>query len=206
MKCFFYLFLLCLIGCDNPSKTSVQSTASISPDTIILKTFVSKKYNQSFNNRLINCIHAYLDMKNALVVYHDHQSFGHLDSTTTIFYKAINHLYYSVYLHSNKVYFINAKQQIKNITIICLNMRKDTTIYNKRAKFALLSTKLYTCMKALHFDGAVLYYQYCPMALADKGAYWLNGDSTITNPYFGSRMLTCGVVKDSINFTKQGEE
>lgn len=32
----------------------------------------------------------------------------------------------------------------------------------------------------------------------DKGAYWINGDKSIRNPYFGEKMMTCGEVKETI--------
>ena len=38
------------------------------------------------------------------------------------------------------------------------------------------------------------------MAFNDAGAYWLSAASDIKNPYFGKKMLTCGEVKDSIDF------
>jgi membrane fusion protein, copper/silver efflux system len=40
-----------------------------------------------------------------------------------------------------------------------------------------------------------LYLAHCPMAFKNKGASWLQSDETITNPYFGSKMLHCGTIK-----------
>jgi len=44
--------------------------------------------------------------------------------------------------------------------------------------------------------GVKLYRQYCPMAFQNKGAYWLSSEKKIMNPYFGDKMLHCGVVKE----------
>ncbi len=44
-----------------------------------------------------------------------------------------------------------------------------------------------------------LYKQFCPMALDNKGAYWLSKEEKIRNPYFGDKMLTCGEVKKVIS-------
>ncbi len=41
------------------------------------------------------------------------------------------------------------------------------------------------------------------MAFNDAGAYWLSKTSDIKNPYYGKKMLTCGEVKDSIDFRGQ---
>lgn len=43
-----------------------------------------------------------------------------------------------------------------------------------------------------------LFYQYCPMAFEGKGAYWISNEKTIRNPYWGDKMLTCGVVDQEI--------
>jgi len=43
------------------------------------------------------------------------------------------------------------------------------------------------------------YYQYCPMAFDNKGAYWISNETEIRNPYFGEKMLKCGENKDTLN-------
>lgn len=40
--------------------------------------------------------------------------------------------------------------------------------------------------------------QYCPMAFNGKGAYWLSDSQEVRNPYYGDKMLTCGVVDTEI--------
>lgn len=49
-----------------------------------------------------------------------------------------------------------------------------------------------------HDGGKVIYRTFCPMALENKGAYWLQSEPTINNSYFGSKMLRCGEVKGVI--------
>ena len=44
-------------------------------------------------------------------------------------------------------------------------------------------------------SGITLYSVYCPMADNNKGGYWLSSRNEVINPYFGSAMLTCGLVK-----------
>jgi Cu(I)/Ag(I) efflux system membrane fusion protein len=36
------------------------------------------------------------------------------------------------------------------------------------------------------------------MAFNNEGAYWLSDSEQIRNPYFGDKMLTCGVVKEKL--------
>ncbi len=44
-------------------------------------------------------------------------------------------------------------------------------------------------------NSTMLYQQYCPMYDNKKGASWLSADSNIENPYYGSKMLSCGKVE-----------
>ncbi len=65
----------------------------------------------------------------------------------------------------------------------------------QRAHFQVLSDLLYAYAQMTDM-GVPLYRQYCPMAFENKGAHWLSSESEIMNPYFGDKMLHCGVVKD----------
>jgi Cu(I)/Ag(I) efflux system membrane fusion protein len=40
--------------------------------------------------------------------------------------------------------------------------------------------------------GEPIYQFHCPMARQNQGAEWLQKDSVLANPYFGSSMLKCG--------------
>ena len=40
-----------------------------------------------------------------------------------------------------------------------------------------------------------MYKQFCPMAFNDQGGYWLSNSKEVRNPYFGDKMLKCGMVK-----------
>lgn len=70
-------------------------------------------------------------------------------------------------------------------------------IEEQRAAFELVSMAVYEEVQA-NGSGVELYKQYCPMAFDDKGAYWLSDSKEIMNPYFGSMMLKCGVVQETI--------
>lgn len=71
------------------------------------------------------------------------------------------------------------------------------SIEGQRAHFATLSDAMIGLVKKAGVEGE-LYVDYCPMALDNKGAYWLSTDKEIRNPYFGEEMLTCGEVKETI--------
>ena len=43
-----------------------------------------------------------------------------------------------------------------------------------------------------------LYAAYCSMAFDGKGGNWVQSDTQVANPYYGSMMLRCGSVKKQI--------
>ena len=69
-------------------------------------------------------------------------------------------------------------------------------IEKQRASFATLSDALYSSLKIFNAHDLHAYYQYCPMAFDNKGAYWISQDEQISNPYFGEQMLRCGETKE----------
>jgi hypothetical protein len=68
---------------------------------------------------------------------------------------------------------------------------------HQRDHFDALSIGIYKLMKASKFEVPV-YYQFCPMANDGKGANWLSKDKEIKNPYYGSKMLSCGKTVETI--------
>lgn len=76
-----------------------------------------------------------------------------------------------------------------------INRAKD--ISKQRDYFMRLSKNMYELIKAAKLLETV-YYQFCPMANNGKGANWLSMESGIKNPYYGSEMLTCGKVVETI--------
>jgi membrane fusion protein, copper/silver efflux system len=68
----------------------------------------------------------------------------------------------------------------------------------QRASFSKLTDALYSSVKIFGVEGLQAYYQFCPMAFDNKGAYWISRDEQISNPYFGEQMLRCGETKETL--------
>jgi hypothetical protein len=68
----------------------------------------------------------------------------------------------------------------------------------QRKSFSTLSDNMYKSVKAFGLGGKQAFYEYCPMAFNNEGAYWLSDQEQIRNPYFGDKMLTCGEVKEKL--------
>jgi len=67
-----------------------------------------------------------------------------------------------------------------------------TDINEQRIEFATFNLAFYKSLKSFGLNDVTAYYQYCPMANRDKGAYWFSDSEEIRNPYFGDAMLSCG--------------
>lgn len=84
-----------------------------------------------------------------------------------------------------------------NLKTDAKRIKESEGIDNQREYFISLSKSLYELVKAGK-PAETIYYQYCPMANDGKGANWLSKESAIKNPYYGSQMLSCGKVVETI--------
>ena len=67
----------------------------------------------------------------------------------------------------------------------------------QRESFQALSVVLKDMLKIAGTD-RTLYHQYCPMYKGNTGGMWLSASEEIKNPLFGSSMLTCGRVEETL--------
>ena len=73
-------------------------------------------------------------------------------------------------------------------------------IADQRLAFAEFNNTFYKSLKTFGLQQGTTYYQYCPMANGDVGAYWFSNQKEIANPYFGDEMLRCGETRDTLEF------
>lgn len=92
-----------------------------------------------------------------------------------------------------KTYEANAAGAIKNSEQIA---KGGGNIKQQREQFESLSEAIYNMVKVFGAS-QTLYKDYCPM----KKASWLSEVKDIKNPYYGSMMLKCGMIKET--FAKQ---
>jgi hypothetical protein len=87
----------------------------------------------------------------------------------------------------------------------------EAGIEGRRHSFDLLTEELYNLVRAVRYDGEVIYHIKCPMAFSDTiPAYWLSNRNTVVNPYLGdkhpvykSKMVHCGEIVDSFDLTRK---
>ena len=78
----------------------------------------------------------------------------------------------------------------------------EQDINSKRKEFEMIADVLWNLTRTVRYSGQKVYWQYCPMAFNNKGAYWMSNNRAIKNPYFGDEMLECGSVEDSLDYSK----
>lgn len=78
------------------------------------------------------------------------------------------------------------------------SIQASEDIEEQRTSFSQLSDHLYKSIKAFGLGGVSAYYEFCPMAFNNQGAYWLSDNEAIRNPYFGDKMLKCGSVEEKL--------
>ncbi len=88
-----------------------------------------------------------------------------------------------------------------NETINQIANSKD--ISYQRVIFAEFNNTFYKSLKSFGLHQGTTYYQYCPMANGDVGAYWFSNEKDIKNPYFGDEMLKCGETRETLEFQKK---
>ncbi|HLK31090.1 MAG TPA: DUF3347 domain-containing protein [Puia sp.] len=87
----------------------------------------------------------------------------------------------------------------------------EDSIEQKRRSFNMLTDEMYNIIRTVRYGGQTIYHMRCPMAFGDSAeAYWLTNVNKIVNPYLGNKhptyqakMLGCGEMVDSLDFTKK---
>ncbi|MFV8271326.1 DUF3347 domain-containing protein [Flavobacterium sp. GT2N3] len=70
-------------------------------------------------------------------------------------------------------------------------------IDHQREHFAMLSKDVNDLIKTFGAKQK-LYQDFCPMYDEGKGTIWISESKEIKNPYYGSKMLTCGSMKKQL--------
>lgn len=79
-------------------------------------------------------------------------------------------------------------------------IESSNDIEGQRKAFSEFSNEFYKAIKTFGLMGKTVYYQFCPMAFNEKGAFWLSTTKEIRNPYFGDQMLACGDIKEVLHY------
>ncbi|HEX6430064.1 MAG TPA: DUF3347 domain-containing protein [Niastella sp.] len=164
-----------------------QQPISISQNTDV--------FNQSFT-QLLN---AYNNLKNALVA----SDTGKASAAALALRTAADSLKVNeIKGDSTGVIKETAASFTGTITALAQALAAEKDIKGKRKEFEMMAEPMWSLTRTVQYTGQKLYWQYCPMAFDNKGAYWISYERDIKNPYFGNEMLNCGSVEDSLDYSK----
>ncbi len=87
---------------------------------------------------------------------------------------------------------------MKQLEPVLSGILQTADIEQQRNRFAIFSEQLIGKIEQKGLKKGKIYIAHCPMAMNDKGAYWITQKKEIQNPYFGSAMLNCGSIDKTI--------
>jgi Cu(I)/Ag(I) efflux system membrane fusion protein len=141
--------------------------------------------NPAFKKQLTQVFEKYLIMKDAFVESDAHKVMttandvkASLQKVDMALLKGDAHMIWMEYL-------VEMEKATNSIS-------KLMDIKKQRVEFSNFNLTFYKSLKTFGLLNDTAYYQYCPMANSDKGAYWFSDSEIIRNPYFGDAMLKCG--------------
>lgn len=177
------------------SKMGTDTTAAVntaSDDSTIKKTGITFSNTDPVAVAAIKeMVDHYLHIKNALA----NDDAKEAASGAEALYAVIKKMDKSLFTAEQKKVYDGIEEGInEDAEHISKNADK---IEHQRTHFASLSDDMYTLVKAFG-GGRALYYDHCPMAKNNQGANWISESKEVKNPYFGSKMPTCGTVEEII--------
>ncbi|SHO59561.1 DUF3347 domain-containing protein [Algoriphagus zhangzhouensis] len=92
--------------------------------------------------------------------------------------------------------FVKLEELQMEAAMVAENLTSED-IAAQRESFQALSVLMTDFIKIAGTD-RTLYQQYCPMYKNNTGGIWLSASEDIKNPLFGSSMLTCGRVEETL--------
>lgn len=148
---------------------------------VLITAFTTTQAQDNANSsRLNEVLRSYYTIKDALVAGNSKAA----SDGAASFIKSLNGISFKVISEGN----------VNTLLTDAGTIADAKSIDKQRTAFANFSSNMAAVAKALKLTDQPVYIQYCPM----KKASWLSNEQTIKNPYYGSSMLSCGKVTDTI--------
>ncbi|MEB0303205.1 DUF3347 domain-containing protein [Mucilaginibacter sp. 5C4] len=157
--------------------------------TFIATAFTQQLFAQETNpTALTPLLTSYYDIKDALIKSNSADVATHSEE----FLKAVNSVDMKSLPAADMATFMALQEKL---AFDARHMSESKDIDHQREHFANFSTNFFKLAKTVKLTDQPIYYAYCPM----KKSYWLSAEAGIKNPYYGSQMLTCGKVTETLN-------
>ena len=186
-----------LHGCcqyDREAKVAVKDEKMVNmghSDAINEKTMVHKNQKES---HLETVYAAYFELKDALVLTDRKDAASSAKKLTT----SLNAVKMGELQNDVHMVWMKVMQDLKSDAQKIANTEN---IQEQRGYFDTLSENIYQLMKVSKTETPT-YFQHCPMANDGKGANWLSKENQVKNPYYGSKMMSCGKTIETIETIK----
>ena len=160
-----------LFSCQQTKKTEAHTEA----DKEVFE--VSSTVDAAFSSDTLETLYAqYLGVKDALV--RTDAAATQKAAETMVNSDKVSSAFPDIYTHAQKI----AREEDVNL---------------QREQFVELTRAVEAALEGDITSGKV-FKQFCPMAFEGRGGYWLSNSEEIRNPYFGTVMLKCGEVKETL--------
>ena len=157
---------------------------------IIATGFVQNTFAETNSQPFSKVLVAYLNLKNALVSNDAKKASASaktiLDEIAKVPMDKMTSEQHTVWM-----------KYTKKLSYDATHISEVAELDHDREHFTSLSKNMYAVAKAFPTTTPV-YYQFCPMANENKGAYWLSEQEKIHNPYYGDKMNGCASNKETI--------
>ncbi len=175
---------------NNPDKVQEERQAPLS---------IAENSND-FNNSFARMLGSYYTLKDAFVA----SDTAKINETSKLFKASVDSLNTSeISGDSTGAIKATAGSFVAAIGNAAAAVSGEKDIDAKRKQLNVITDNLWSLTRTVKYDGEKVYYQFCPMAFKNQGAYWLSNSRQIRNPYFGDKMLTCGETADSLDYSKR---
>lgn len=178
----------------NNQASMMNRNVSLKKDEEGTPSFLSETPD-SFKEQLNQLTNQYLPLKDALVETDAEKAKNSLDGFLSVLEKVDMKL-----LKGDAHMFWMEQYNIMSTHSKKLAALDD--VEKQRIQFGFVSDALITSLNAFGTKGEALYVQHCPMAFDNEGGDWIAKEEGIRNPYFGDKMMKCGLVKKSINLNQ----
>ena len=162
----------------------------------------SSEFDQSFSK----VMDAYYSVRDALVEWDSAKA----DASVKNLQKMADSLPFNV-LKGDSSIILTAKSLGESLSNEAKGFLGEASIEQKRRSFNMMTEDVFNIIRSVQYGDGKIYYLKCPMAFNDTDeGNWLSSTSKIVNPYLGKKdpkyhdkMLGCGSVVDSLDFTKK---
>jgi hypothetical protein len=163
------------------------------------------KNSNAFDTAFAGVLGAYYSLSEALVewdsVKADRQAYLIAQKADSLPFKE---------LKADSVIVLTARSLAASIVGEAKGFMGESDRQQKTRAFNMLTDELYNLVRTVRYDGQIIYHARCPMAFGDSAeGYWLTNTNKIINPYlgkkhpvYGGKMIGCGEVSDSLDFSK----